>query len=105
MSGAFRDVDGVGGLVRSALRASAWAALATAPLTLIYFGQLAPWTIAATPLLSPLVALMLASGLVVAACGGCLPLLATVAAPLASWPTASSQRLTVRGARNEERGA
>ncbi len=49
--------------------ASAWATLATAPITLHLFGQLAPWTILATPLLSPLVAFMLALGLVVAAIG------------------------------------
>jgi competence protein ComEC len=45
--------------------ASFAATLATAPITLHLFGQLAPWTILATPLLSPLVALMLGLGLVV----------------------------------------
>lgn len=52
-----------------AIAASAWATLTTAPLTLLWFSQLAPWTILATPLLSPLVALMLALGLMQAACG------------------------------------
>lgn len=45
------------------LRASAWATLATAPLTLFWFGQLAPWTIVLTPLLAPLVGAMLFFGL------------------------------------------
>ncbi|MEZ5965680.1 MAG: ComEC/Rec2 family competence protein [Planctomycetota bacterium] len=52
-----------------ALQASAWATLATAPFTLHLFGQVAPWTILATPLLSPLVAAMLALGLVSAGLG------------------------------------
>ncbi len=48
------------------LRASFWATLLTAPLTLGFFGQLAPWTILLTPLCAPLVALMLLLGLVAA---------------------------------------
>jgi competence protein ComEC len=67
------------------LLASAWATLATAPLTLWYFGQVAPWTILATPLLSPLVAMMLAMGLVCALLGLLDPGLAAVlGAPLAA---------------------
>jgi len=52
-----------------ALMASAWATLATAPFTLQLFGQIAPWTILATPVLGPLVALLLALGLVQATLG------------------------------------
>lgn len=55
--------------VGSMFLASAWATLATAPITLHMFGQVAPWTILATPILSPLVALMLALGLVLAGLG------------------------------------
>ncbi|HLU40274.1 MAG TPA: ComEC/Rec2 family competence protein, partial [Planctomycetota bacterium] len=52
-----------------ALLASAWATLTTAPITLHLFGQLAPWTILATPVLAPLVAVLLALGIAVAALG------------------------------------
>lgn len=52
-----------------ALSASAWATLATAPFTLHLFGQVAPWTILATPVLGPVVALMLAAGLLLATLG------------------------------------
>ena len=48
------------------LRASLYATLLTAPLTLGFFSQLAPWTIALTPICAPLVALMLLLGLVAA---------------------------------------
>jgi len=48
------------------LRASFWATLLTAPLTLGFFGQLAPWTILLTPLCAPLVACMLLIGLIAA---------------------------------------
>lgn len=48
------------------LRASFWATLLTAPLTLGFFDQLAPWTILLTPLCAPLVAMMLLLGLVAA---------------------------------------
>lgn len=51
------------------MRASAWASLTTMPLTLGLFGQLAPWTVLATPLLGPLVAVLLGVGLLVAALG------------------------------------
>jgi competence protein ComEC len=66
------------------LRASAWATLLTAPLTLHFFGQLAPWTVLLTPLLAPLVGAMLVGGLVLAALAEPLPLLAPtlLAAPL-----------------------
>lgn len=49
--------------VLALLRATAWALLATTPLTLVWFGQCAPWTLVGTPLLAPLVAVMLGLGL------------------------------------------
>ncbi len=51
------------------VRASTWASITTMPLTLGLFGQLAPWTILATPLLGPLVAVLLGVGLLVASLG------------------------------------
>ena len=67
--------------VRSPLRASVWAMVTTAPWTLLWFGQFAPWTIALTPLLAPLVAVLLLLGLA-AAVGGTV---APVAAALPAW--------------------
>ena len=64
-----RRPAGLGQRLWIAMAASGWATLTTAPLTLAWFGQLAPWTILATPLLGPLVALLLAGGLVLASCG------------------------------------
>ncbi|GAB4149830.1 MAG: hypothetical protein Fur0037_18210 [Planctomycetota bacterium] len=61
---------------RTALSASLWATICTAPFSLIWFGQLAPWTILLTPLLAPLVAFLLLDGLLVAVAG-------TVSAPIA----------------------
>ncbi len=52
--------------VRGPVVASFWATLLTAPITLHLFGQWAPWTIVATPLLAPCIALMLGFGLLVA---------------------------------------
>jgi competence protein ComEC len=69
LSGALRLDSWLDRWVRMPLSASLWATLTTAPLTLLFFGQLAPWTIVATPLLAPLVALMLAGGLIVATLG------------------------------------
>jgi competence protein ComEC len=63
------------------LRASAWATLLTAPLTLAFFGQLAPWTVLLTPLLAPLVAVLLCGGLAVAVGGGLLPWLGSLLGP------------------------
>lgn len=59
------------------LRASLWATCTTAPITLAWFGQLAPWTILLTPLLAPVVGVVLVLGLLAA-------LLASIAAPLAA---------------------
>ncbi len=68
------------------LIASAWATLLTAPLTLHFFGQLAPWTVLLTPLLAPLVGLLLLGGLLVAIAGLIAPPLATfLAHPLGSF--------------------
>ncbi|MBL9076496.1 MAG: ComEC/Rec2 family competence protein [Planctomycetes bacterium] len=64
-------------------RGSCWATLLTAPLTLWFFGQLAPWTVLLTPLLSPLVALLLFGSLACAVLGLCAPALgALLALPL-----------------------
>lgn len=63
------------------LRASAWAMLATAPWTLLWFGQGAPWAIALTPLFAPLVTVLLLLGLAAAVLGTGAPALA--AAPAA----------------------
>jgi len=69
----------------ASVRGSCWATLLTAPLTLYFFGQLAPWTVLLTPLLSPLVALLLFGSLFTALLGLCLPMLAGVlAVPLAT---------------------
>lgn len=66
------------------LWSSLWAALLTAPLTLFFFGQLAPWTVLLTPLLAPLVAVLLLGGLFLAIVGCLVPGVAPVlAAPLA----------------------
>ena len=83
-AGAFARVEGLVAWIAQALRASTWAMIATAPLTLAFFGQLAPWTILGTPLLAPIVALMLALGVVTAVLGDCWPTAAVVPA----WPLA-----------------
>ncbi|MBI5849725.1 MAG: ComEC/Rec2 family competence protein [Planctomycetes bacterium] len=62
--------------VLALLLATAWALLATTPLTLIWFGQCAPWTLVGTPLLAPLVAVMLGLGLATALADLVLPALA-----------------------------
>ena len=62
------------------LRASAWALLATAPFTLLWFGQCAPWTVALTPLLAPLVTVLLLLGLATAVLGTLAPAVATIPA-------------------------
>lgn len=63
------------------LRASAWATLMTAPLTLWFFGQIAPWTVALTPLLAPLVGALLLAGLALACLGLIAPAAAAALAP------------------------
>ena len=74
---------GVGwsGWLRSAVRASFWATLLTTPLTLWFFGQVAPSTILLTPLCAPLVAVMLLLGLVAATLAAVLPAVAELLAP------------------------
>lgn len=65
--------------------ASWWATLLTAPLTLFFFGQLAPWTVLLTPILAPLVAFMLCVGLVTAILGVLVPWLGCgLAVPLSA---------------------
>ncbi len=66
----------------TALRASFWATLMTAPLTLWFFGQLAPTTILLTPICAPLVAVMLLLGLVAASLAALAPALAGWIGPL-----------------------
>lgn len=66
----------LGRWVWTPLAASTWATLVTAPLTLHWFGQLAPWAIVLTPLLAPLVALLLLGSLLGALLAWAAPLLA-----------------------------
>ncbi|MGE3880490.1 MAG: ComEC/Rec2 family competence protein [Planctomycetota bacterium] len=63
------------GLKRT-VNASVWALVTTTPFTLGFFGQCAPWTILGTPLLGPLVAIMLGLGLMLAVAAAWLPPLA-----------------------------
>lgn len=71
------------------LRSSLYATALTAPITLWFFGQFAPWTIVLTPLLAPLVAVQLLLGLLTGVFGVWLPwaadLLATVLQGLADF--------------------
>jgi competence protein ComEC len=71
-----------------ALRCSFWASLTTAPLTLAWFGQLAPWTIALTPILSPLVGALLLLGLATAALGTLAPAIGALVALPTIWAAA-----------------
>jgi competence protein ComEC len=78
---------GLWGWLVQAMRASFWATLLTTPLTLWFFGQVAPGTILLTPLCAPLVASMLLLGLVTSGAATALPgvgelLAAALAAPL-----------------------
>ncbi|MFN3245045.1 MAG: ComEC/Rec2 family competence protein [Planctomycetota bacterium] len=77
-----RRPAGLRGWLLEALRASFWATLLTTPLTLWFFGQLAPSTILLTPLCAPLVAAMLLLGLVAATLLAICPPLAG----LLAWP-------------------
>ncbi len=78
----------VGRWLLAPLRASAWATLLTTPLTLWFFGQLAPWTVLLTPLLAPVVGALLLGGLLLALLGCVLPGLAT----LLAWPVGGLAR-------------
>ncbi|MFO1078734.1 MAG: ComEC/Rec2 family competence protein [Planctomycetota bacterium] len=64
------------------LSASFWATVATAPVTLWWFGQLAPWTILLTPVLAPLVGALLCLGLAAAVLGTLAPVLAAPFGPV-----------------------
>lgn len=72
------EAPDAGWSLRRVFGASAWATLTTAPLTLLWFGQIAPWTLLGTPLLGPLVAAMLGLGLVTALLAFLLPDLAAL---------------------------
>jgi len=63
--------------VYAPLWASVWATLLTAPLTLYWFGQLAPWSIALTPILAPLVAFLLLGSLLASSLACLVPALAS----------------------------
>ena len=76
LSGVLHDHTLQRRLLLAPLVGSLWATLTTMPLTLWYFGQFAPWTILATPVLSPLIAMMLGLGLVVGGLGAAAPGLA-----------------------------
>ncbi|MFT4514156.1 MAG: competence protein ComEC [Planctomycetota bacterium] len=77
-----RPPETLGEWLFDGLRASFWATLLTAPLTLGFFGQLAPWTILLTPLCAPLVAMMLLVGLIAAS----LAMVAPGLADFLAWP-------------------
>lgn len=62
------------------IRASFWATAMTAPWTLGWFGQLAPWTVLLTPILAPLVAALLFLGLAASIGALLVPMLGTVCA-------------------------
>lgn len=64
------------------LVSSVWATLLTAPLTLFWFGQIAPWTVLLTPLLGPLVGALLLLGLCAAVLGNLVPGAADPLGPL-----------------------
>jgi competence protein ComEC len=85
LAGPPRGEPGLRRWLAASCRGSCWATLLTAPLTLWFFGQLAPWTVLLTPLLSPLVALLLFGSLLTALLGVCMPSLgAALAGPLGS---------------------
>ncbi len=86
LAGTPRQQSAVGLWLLGPLRASAFATLTTAPVTLAFFGQVAPWTVLLTPLLAPMVALLLLLGLATA-------LLGVVVAPLADLLAAPLQAL------------
>ncbi len=71
--------------LRASFVASFWAAAATAPLTLFWFGQLAPWTVLLTPLLAPLVAALLVGGLSLCLVAALLPGVAPGLGGLLGW--------------------
>ena len=77
-----RPPAGAAAWISNALRASFWATLLTTPLTLWFFGQVAPSTILLTPLCAPIVALLLLFSLIAASVAAVCPLLAEGIAPL-----------------------
>ena len=77
-----RKPAGAAAWLTNAVRASFWATLLTTPLTLWFFGQVAPSTILLTPLCAPIVALLLLFSLIAASAAAVCPLLAEGIAPL-----------------------
>jgi competence protein ComEC len=78
LSGGLRGKSFTDRWIIGPIKCSTWATLCTTPLTLWYFGRFAPWTIVATPILSPIIAGMLG-----------LALMATCVAPLLPWLAAA----------------
>ncbi len=72
----------LGEWILTPLGASCWATLLTAPLSLLWFGQLAPWTILLTPLLAPCIGALLFLGLL----GAMLALVRADWALCLQWP-------------------
>jgi competence protein ComEC len=79
------------------IASSFWAACTTAPLTLWWFGQLAPWTVLLTPLLAPLVGGLLLGGLLAGITGLVLPAVATAVVAMLG-PLTSLYIAVVQGA-------
>ncbi len=71
-----RPGSGWRGWLAAQFAASFWATVTTAPLTLLFFGQLAPWTVVLTPLLAPAVAALLVGGLALCVTAPVLPAVA-----------------------------
>lgn len=87
VAGAFRRPDGARDRVGLAFRASLFAMAATTPFTLAWFGQLSPWTLVGTPLLAPLVTVMLALGVTTCALAFTAPPLAACAGAVLAFLT------------------
>ena len=81
LAGPPRSETWVERFVLAPVRASFWATALTAPLTLGWFGQLAPWTVLLTPVLAPLVAAILFLGLFTSVGALLLPPLGALLAP------------------------
>jgi competence protein ComEC len=81
LAGPPRSEGRVERFVLAPVRASFWATALTAPLTLGWFGQLAPWTVLLTPILAPLVAAILFLGLFTSVGALLIPPLGAVLAP------------------------
>lgn len=87
VAGAFRRPENAWDHIQLALRASLFAMAATTPCTLAWFGQLSPWTLVGTPLLAPLVTVMLALGVATCGLSFVMPPLATATGALLAFLT------------------